>query len=181
MTIEPMTATVAAPTNASAAALAGKYLTFQLGEEGYGFPILRVREIIRHVIPTLLPGLPRHVKGVINLRGKVIPVVDLRLKFGFPAAASGERACIVVLQLESSSTGARTMGVIVDGVEEVIQVSASEIEEAPDFGAGLETEYILGMAKIRGTVKTLLDVDQVLTAGNLDRLQDHSSSETTVA
>ena len=171
-----MTATAAAPTAASAtAALAGKYLTFQLGQEGYGFPILRVRESIRHLTPTFVPRLPEHVKGVINLRGKVIPVVDLRLKLGFPADTSGERACIVVLQVECPSTGKRVMGAIVDGVEEVISVSASEIEAAPNFGAGLETDYILGMAKIRGTVKTLLDVDQVLTAVNLDHLQDLAS------
>ena len=172
MTIEPMTATAAASANASVASLAGKYLTFLLGQEGYGFPILRVREIIRHVTPTLVPQLPEHVKGVINLRGKVIPVVDLRLKFGFPAGASGERACIVVLQVESSSDGGRVVGAIVDGVEEVISVAASEIEEAPNFGAGLETEYILGMAKIRGTVKTLLDIDQVFAGGNLEAVPD---------
>jgi len=144
--------------------LAGKYLTFLLGRESYGVPVIRVREIIRFTAPTPLPQLPPHVKGVINLRGKVIPVVDLRCKFELPAGVSGDLVCIIVVQTTAASGGRKDMGMIVDGVEEVVQITGQEIEEAPDFGAGLDTNYILGMAKIRGTVKTLLDIDQILTA-----------------
>jgi len=174
-----MNAAVAALNQVSVAqVLAGKYLTFMLGRECYGFPVLKVREIIRYVTPTLVPQLPEHVKGVINLRGKVIPVVDLRLKFGFPAEVDGERVCIVVVQIESlSGNGKTVMGMVVDGVEEVVSIASNEIENAPEFGAGLEAEYILGMAKIRGTVKMLLDIDKVLTAETIEAIRNKSNSQ----
>jgi purine-binding chemotaxis protein CheW len=162
-----------------ATSLMGKYLTFQLGRECYGFPVLKVREIIRYVTPTLVPQLPEHVKGVINLRGKIIPVVDLRLKFGFPADVASDHVCIVVVQVASASGRTTVMGMVVDGVEEVIQVSTQEIEPAPDFGIGLDTKYILGMAKIRGTVKTLLDMDQLLTAETIETIRDHAGAQPT--
>ena len=150
--------------------LTGKYLTFQLGRECYGFPVLKVREIIRYVAPTVMPQLPEHVKGVINLRGKIVPVVDLRLKFGFPADVTSDHICIVVVQIATVTGRPTVMGMVVDGVEEVIQVSTQEIEPAPDFGTGLDTQYILGMAKIRGTVKTLLDMDKLLTIETIETI-----------
>jgi purine-binding chemotaxis protein CheW len=150
----------------AASALAGKYLTFMLGDESYGLPVLKVREIIRFMAPTLVPQMPGYIRGVINLRGKVIPVVDLRLKFGLPIADTGERTCIVVVQVESAARLKILTGLVVDGVEEVTQVAAQEIEETPDFGSALDTEYILGMAKLKGKVKTLLDIDKVLLATN---------------
>jgi purine-binding chemotaxis protein CheW len=167
------------PPNGSAPAtsLTGKYLTFQLGRECYGFPVLKVREIIRYVTPTQVPQVPEHVKGVINLRGKIVPVVDLRLKFGFPADVTSDHVCIVVVQIASASGRTTVTGMVVDGVEEVIQVSTQEIEPAPDFGIGLDTKYILGMAKIRGTVKTLLDMDKLLTAETMETIRNHASAQ----
>ncbi len=157
--------TVAAAINKPAApAIAGKYLTFTLGAEGYGLPALKVREIIRHVPPTVVPQLPEHIRGVINLRGKIIPVVDLRLKLGFPAGTPDERTCIVVVQVQSGTQGVSVTGMIVDGVEEVVQITMNEIEPAPDFGAGLDTVSILGIAKMKDGVKTLLNIDHVLAA-----------------
>jgi purine-binding chemotaxis protein CheW len=143
---------------------AGKYLTFVLGTESYGVPVLKVREIIRFVNPTPMPQLPPHVRGVINLRGKVVPIVDLRLKFGMPADTEGERVCIIVVQIKTADGCWKATGMVVDGVEEVVQIPGHEIEPAPDFGAGSNTGCILGMAKVRGGVKTLLDIDAVLAS-----------------
>jgi purine-binding chemotaxis protein CheW len=150
--------------SASTGALAGKYLTFILGLESYGIAVLKVREIIRLVDITAVPQMPAYVKGVVNLRGKVIPIVDLRLKFQLAEASTTERTCIVVVQVLLPSGERSMMGVIVDGVEEVANIAASDIEPTPDFGAALDTDYILGMAKIKGAVKTLLDIDKVLVA-----------------
>lgn len=145
--------------------LAGKYLTFALNNEFYGIDVLKVREIIRLTEITSVPQMPAYVRGVINLRGKIIPVMDLRLRFGFPAAEGTEQTCIVVVQVRLPDGKATQMGLIVDGVEEVVNIAASEIEETPDFGAHLSTDYIIGMAKIKGAVKTLLDIDSVISAG----------------
>jgi purine-binding chemotaxis protein CheW len=142
-------------------ALAGKYLTFVLGREEHGVPVLRVREIIKMMDITPVPQVPAHMKGVINLRGKVIPVVDLRLKFGFGMQDYTERTCIVVVEV-AQPEGTIMMGVIVDAVSEVLNISAEEIEETPDFGERVETSYMRGIAKVRGTVKILLDLDKIL-------------------
>jgi purine-binding chemotaxis protein CheW len=150
------------PSLTTAQRLAGKYLTFTLGSEAYGLPVLKVREIIRFMTPTQVPQMPDYLTGVINLRGKVIPVIDLRRKFGLVPIQAGERTCIVVVQVEDPQ-GAKTLtGLVVDGVEEVTQVTDQEIEETPDFGASINTDGILGMAKIKGVVKTLLDIDKVV-------------------
>jgi purine-binding chemotaxis protein CheW len=144
--------------------LGGKYLIFVLGREYYGLPVLRVREIIRYVPPTLVPQLPSHVKGVINLRGKIIPVVDLRDKFNLQTELAGQRGCIIVVQIQAPDTTQRAIGIVVDSVEEVLQITMQEIEPAPDFGSEADTNYILGMAKTRDAVRTLLDIDRVLAA-----------------
>ena len=158
-----MTTTTASGSNRKATSShVGKYLTFFLGRESYGLPVLKVREIIQFVAPTLVPQLPPHIKGVINLRGKVVPVIDLRLKFGMEAGAGGDQVCIIVVQVTAADGSLKSTGMIVDGVEEVAQVSSEEIEPAPDFGGGFNTHYIQGMAKVRGGVKTLLDIDAVL-------------------
>lgn len=155
-------ATLATPANEAAhAALAGKYLTVVLASEAYGLNVLRIREIIRLQKITPVPQMPEFVKGVINLRGRVIPVTDLRLKFGL-AAEFTERTCIVVVQIKQPSDGLVQMGLIVDSVEEVVNLTAAEIEPTPDFGAQVDTTYLLGMAKIKGQVKTLLDLDRVV-------------------
>jgi purine-binding chemotaxis protein CheW len=153
---------MSAPTTASSAAIAGKYLTVVLENEAYGIGVLKVREIIRMQKITHVPQMPGFVKGVINLRGRVIPVVDLRVKFGLKAEF-GERTCIVVVEVKLPSAQVVHMGLIVDSVEEVVTLAASEIEPTPDFGAKLNTEYLLGMAKVKGQVKALLDIEKVVS------------------
>ena len=154
------TATVSDATSATAS-LAGKYLTVVLDNEAYGIAVLKVREIIRMQKITPVPQMPAFVKGVINLRGRVIPVVDLRVKFGLKAEFA-ERTCIVVVQVKLPSEQTVQMGLIVDSVEEVVTLTAGEIEPTPDFGTKLNTDYLLGMAKVNGAVKTLLDIDRVV-------------------
>ncbi len=146
---------------------AGKYLTFQLGTEEFGIQVLKIREIMGIQQITGVPQTPSWMKGVINLRGKVIPVIDLRLKFGMPTIAYNQRTCIVVAQVETDSEQ-MLMGLVVDEVSEVVNIAASEIEDAPSFGSNVPTPYILGMAKQKGKVKILLDIDQALSSSELD-------------
>jgi purine-binding chemotaxis protein CheW len=156
---------------AKTAHLAGKYLTFELGQESYGIPVLKVREIISLMPITPVPQMPEYVQGVINLRGKVIPVIDLRLKFSLSDTELTESSCIVVVQITGVAGGpAKQIGLIVDAVEEVANVAASDIERAPDFGSIVDTSYMLGMAKSKAGVKTLLDIDQVLATDTVQQL-----------
>jgi len=208
----------------------GKYLTFSLADEEYGIGILMIREIIGMLPITAVPQTPKFVKGVINLRGKVIPVVDLRLRFGMEEIEYTERTCIIVIETQTlylakcwevkncskkdcpayksrnlrcwlvSGTFCRdeiqgsyhekieecrkcdvykkaqnhnsmlTMGIVVDAVSEVLNIKADEIEDTPAFGTKLDTSYILGMAKIDGAVKMLLDIDRVLNAEEITLL-----------
>lgn len=148
---------------------AGKYLTFGLGNEEFAIQVRRVREIMGIQEITAVPGTPAHVKGVLNLRGKVIPVVDLRLKFELPEIEYTERTCIIVAQIENQN-GKLMIGIIVDGVSEVLTFEAADIEDTPDFGNGVETPYILGMAKIKNKVKILLDISRVFTVQELQCL-----------
>ncbi|HEY8551711.1 MAG TPA: chemotaxis protein CheW [Vicinamibacterales bacterium] len=141
------------------AAMAGKYLTFQLGKEEYGLPVLKVREIIKLLEITPVPQAPPHVKGVINLRGKVIPVIDLRLKFQLPFQEYDARTAIIVVEVVGIN-GPLLMGIIVDTVSEVLNITADEIEGTPDFGEHVRTDYMRGVAKVKGTVKILLDLDR---------------------
>ena len=147
--------------NRPASEKGGKYLTFILEGEEYGIGILKVKEIIGLMPITPVPQTPQFVKGVINLRGKVIPVVDLRLKFGMQSAGYSERTCIIVVETLTEA-GSGMIGSVVDSVSEVIQARSEDIEEAPSFGSRLKTDYILGMAKVDGKVKILLDIDKVL-------------------
>ncbi len=150
---------------------AGKYLTFRLANEEYGIEILKVQEIMGMMPVTHVPRTPEFVRGVINLRGKVIPVVDLRLKFAMEGKENTERTCIIVVQVGAGS-GSMTMGFIVDEVCEVLDIPGQDIEEAPSFGASLDTAYILGMAKTKGSVKILVDIDKVLAAEEIVRLEE---------
>ena len=150
-------------------ARAGKYLTFQLGNEEFGIRVLKVREIMGVQEITAVPRMPAHMKGVINLRGKVVPVIDLRLKFGLSAAEYTQRTCIVVTQVQGAA-GAVLMGVVVDAVSEVLNLTAAEIEDTPDFGEEVSTDYLLGMAQSKGKVKILLDIDKVLSSQELHNL-----------
>jgi len=139
---------------------AGKYLTFQLDHEEFGIRVLQVREIMGLQDITMVPQTPLYVKGVINLRGKVIPVLCLRAKFGLAETGYTARTCIIVLQIHQHAR-AMQMGIIVDAVSEVLNIAPNEIEDTPDFGGSLPTPYLLGMAKIKGKVKILLDIDQI--------------------
>jgi purine-binding chemotaxis protein CheW len=138
----------------------GKYLTFSLGQEEYGIGILKVKEIIGMMPVTPVPQSPGFVKGVINLRGKVIPVVDLRSKFGMEPKEYSERTCIIVVEIHGS-TEQLLMGVVVDAVSEVLNIRGTEIEDTPTFGVKLDTGYILGLAKTDKALKILLDIDRV--------------------
>lgn len=155
---------------------AGKYLSFQLGAEEYAIRVLKVREIVKLQHITAVPDTAREVRGVINLRGKVIPVIDLRLKFGMPRADYGHRTCIIVVELHGTAQG--PMGVIVDEVSEVLTLLESDVQDTPDFGAGVETPFLLGMAKVKDRVKILLDIDQVLTASDLSNMSSVLSKST---
>jgi purine-binding chemotaxis protein CheW len=144
----------------------GKYLTFSLSNESYGVEVLKVREIIRFLKITPVPQMPAYVKGVINLRGRVLPVIDLRLKFGLEATEPSERTCIVVVRILTGGHDI-TLGMIVDSVEEVINLNETDIEETPEFGAKVDTAYLMGMAKVKGAIKTLLDIDKVIAPETL--------------
>jgi len=145
---------------------AGKYLTFALAGETYGLEILRVREIIAMMDITTVPRTPAFIKGVINLRGKVIPVVDLRLKFSFPEAVVSEETCIIVVDVRSVE-----MGIMVDKVNEVLSIAASDIDDAPNFGANVDTDFIVGIGKAGGKVTILLDIARVLTGAEMPHLE----------
>lgn len=140
---------------------AGKYLTFILGRGAYGIPILRVREIIRLLEITPIPRMPDYVRGVINLRGKIVPVIDLRMKLGLPDTSTSNRTCIIVTYVKMAAS-TKLMGMIVDALEEVYLIGAEDIEPAPDFGPGTSPGYIRNMARTKGQVKALLDVDQII-------------------
>ena len=152
------------------AAQEGKYLTFALGQEEYGLEILKVREIIGYIEVTSVPQTPGYVKGVINLRGQVIPVVDLRLKFGMDQADVTDETCIIVVEIAQDDKTFNT-GIVVDRVSEVLDIAAEQIEDAPQFGTKADTDFILGMGKIGNNVKILLDIDKVLSGDNLMGLQ----------
>ncbi len=139
----------------------GKYLTFTLGQEEYGIGILKIKEIIGLMSITTVPQTPEFIKGVINLRGKVIPVVDLRLRFGMDAIEYTERTCIIVVEVDGQA-GTIQIGIVVDSVSEVLNIKGDEIEDTPTFGTKLNVDFILGMAKMEGGVKILLDIDKVL-------------------
>ena len=147
----------------TAPAAPGKYLTFALAGEEYGVPVLKVREIITIMDITAVPQMPDHVKGVINLRGKVIPIIDLRLKFGLSVGGNTDRTCIIVVEVDVEA-GRIMLGVIVDSVSDVLQISSEDVEPTPEFGVKLDTTYIRGVAKIKGAVKLLLDLDRMLAA-----------------
>lgn len=147
----------------------GKYLTFYLKKEEYGIGILRVKEIIGLMTITAVPRVPVFVKGVINLRGKVIPVIDLRLKFGMDPIDYSERTCIIVVEMEAQA-GTVQIGVVVDAVSEVLFIRDEEIEDTPAFGAKLDTDYILGMAKTNNGVKILLNIDKVLSSDEITKI-----------
>jgi purine-binding chemotaxis protein CheW len=163
-------ATQATPVKA-AESRAGKYLAFRLGDETYGLEILKVREVITMMDITHVPRTPAFIKGVINLRGRVIAVTDLRTKFGMPAVAATAERCIVVVNVAGLE-----MGLIVDNVSEVLDVAADAIEDTPSFGAGVSTDFILGIGKTGEKVTILLDVDKVLSQTEIEAVKGTGSN-----
>ena len=148
----------------------GKYLTFALGPEEYGLEILKVREIIGYMEITAVPQTPAHVKGVINLRGQVIPVIDLRAKFGMDTAEVTEETCIIVVETTQGNRNFSN-GIVVDRVQEVLDITSDNIEDAPQFGSSVNTDFILGMGKVDNNVKILLDIDHVLAGDDFHSLK----------
>lgn len=142
----------------------GKYLTFKLQSEYFSLPVLRVREIMRLCPIAPVPRMPPYIKGVINLRGKIIPVINLRERFGLKnhLYSADDRRCIIVAQFQSSDNAANQMGMIVDAVVDVANFADADLSATPDFGTALDTQFIIGMAKIQGSVRTLLDLDKLL-------------------
>ncbi|SEM43045.1 purine-binding chemotaxis protein CheW [Syntrophus gentianae] len=161
--------TMLAEIEASMTDVEGKYLTFTLADEEYGISIIKVKEIIGMMPVTMVPQTPPHVKGVINLRGKVIPVIDLRNRFQLEERDYTDRTCIIVVEV-TGITRTIPIGIVVDSVSEVLNIHAAEIEPAPSFGISMDTNYILGMAKSANTVKILLDIDAVLSADEMAAL-----------
>jgi len=143
----------------------GKYLTFMLGREEYGIEILKVREIIGYMDITAVPRAPEYIKGVINLRGQVIPVLDLRSRFGMETAEVTEQTCIIVVEINQQGRRFNT-GLVVDQVQEVLDIDGENIEDAPQFGGDVQTDFILGIGKVQNAIKILLDIDKVL--GNVN-------------
>ena len=160
--------------------LAGKYLTFNLGTESYGLPVLRIREIIRETHVTPMPQLPAHIKGVINLRGKIIPVVDLRLKLELGESEPTEHKCIVVVQAFGVRSAEIYIGLLVDDVQEVIQIAAGDLEETPELGCAIARDCILGLAKLKSRVVILLNIDQALVLGS-SRAELTAAAENAIA
>ena len=155
----------------------GNYLTFALGPEEYGLEILKVREIIGYMEITAVPQTPHEVKGVINLRGQVIPVVDLRAKFGMEDAEVTDETCIIVVEISQGTRNFST-GIVVDHVQEVLDIAGQDIEDAPQFGEAVDTNFILGMGKIGDSVKILLDIDRVLAGDCMDLQRMMDETET---
>ncbi len=154
---------------------AGKYLTFDLANEQYGVGILQVREIIGLMEITAVPHTPAHIKGVINLRGSVIPVLDLRIKFDMEPAEYNDRTCIIVVEVQAESSTI-LVGMIVDSVSEVLNILAEEVEPPPAFaGDETTTEHFLGMAKVKGDVKILLDIDNVIGKSGLAQFETEAA------
>ena len=148
----------------------GKYLSFSMADEEYGIGILKIKEIIGMMPITTVPRTPEFVKGVINLRGKVIPIMDLRLRFKMEAIDYTDRTCIIVVEIESQA-GTIQIGAVVDSVSEVLNVGSKDIEDTPSFGTKLDTNYILGMATMEGGVKILLNIDNVLNNEEIAALE----------
>lgn len=153
--------------------LSGKYLTFTLGAEEFGLQILKVREIIGYMDITAVPRAPHDVRGVINLRGQVVPIVDMRARFGMEPAEVTDQTCIIVVEVKAGRQSFHT-GIIVDHVCEVLDIDGKDIEPTPEFGGSIDTSFILGMGKIGSAVKILLDIDKVLSCAELGAIQENT-------
>jgi len=168
--------TIASVDPAAANSRGGKYLTFGLGREEYGLEIMKVREIFGYMEITAVPRTPSYIRGVINLRGQVISVIDLRTRFDMPAVERTEQTCIIVVEIKVDSRRL-SIGVIVDRVSEVLSIPGDKIEDAPGFGTSVDTSFILGMGKLASGVKILLDIDKVLTREEAETLAEPAAAE----
>ena len=149
----------------------GKYLTFGLANEEYGLEILKVRQIIRHMEITAIPQTPEYVKGVINLRGQIIPIIDLRVRFDMETIDVSEETCIIVVEATRDDRKLEA-GIMVDRVQEVLDITGENIEPTPEFGSMVNTDFILGIGKIGDSVKILLDIDKALSNADLTGFAD---------
>lgn len=150
-----------------------QYLTFRLGAEIYAIGIANIKEIIEFGSVTPVPMMPEFIRGVINVRGAVVPVIDLAVRFGHPATPIGRRTCVVIVEIVGDAAGdggTLPLGILVDGVNEVLEVEAAQIEDRPEFGLGLRTDFVRGMIRRRGQFTVILDTDRVLSASELERL-----------
>lgn len=158
----------------------GKYLTFRLGQEEYGVEILKVREIVAMMDITAVPMTAPHIRGVVNLRGKIIPVVDMRRKFDLPEAALARETCIITVMVQGPE-GAVLTGLMVDAVREVAQVAAEEVEPIPALGDDMKLDFVTGLSKTKGRVIVLLDIDKALQGQDLKAIQNLQTTETGAA
>jgi len=147
-----------------------KYLTFELDKEGYAIPILKVKEIIGMMEVTQVPRQPDFIKGVINLRGKIIPLIDLRLKFGLQEREYDERTSIIVMELNSENSP-KTSGIVVDTVNEVLDINDADIEPPPQYGTDVDQAFLTGMGKVQDNVIMLLNADRILSTGEMQKLE----------
>jgi purine-binding chemotaxis protein CheW len=157
-----------------------QYLTFVLGGEVFAMGILAIKEIIEYADVTEVPMMPEYVRGVINLRGAVVPVIDLSVRFGKPSSPVTKRTCIVIIEVEARNER-QVLGVVVDAVNAVLDIPGSEVEPPPAFGASIRTDFIRGMGKVNGKFVILLDVDHVLAADEMDALVDAQESAAAAA
>jgi purine-binding chemotaxis protein CheW len=155
-----------------------QYLTFSLGEEMFAIGILTIREIIEYGQIAEVPMVPSFIRGVINLRGAVVPVIDLAVRFGRPPAAITKRTCIVIIEVANVAAGAtQQMGIVVDAVSEVLEIAAEDIEPPPEFGSRIRTDFISGMGKVSGRFVVMLDVDKILSLNEVAVLSSMNRSE----
>jgi len=156
-----------APKAQKITAAGGKYLSFVLGGEEYGVEVMKVREIIGFAEVTAVPQTPDYVKGVMNLRGQIIPVIDLKQKFGMEQNSDCEKNCIIVVEVEKNGKK-RNTGIVVDSVHEVRNISSDNIEAVPEFGSSVNTDFIIGIGKVEKSVKILLDIEKVLSINDIE-------------
>lgn len=171
MSISSATTTARAPLGAMARAEPAQVLTFMLGGEAFAIGILSIKEIIEYHGLTTVPMMPACVRGVINLRGAVVPVVDLQARFGRASSPVTKRTCIVIVEVQAADGDRQVIGVIVDVVNEVLEIAAGDIEPPPAFGTQIRTQFIAGMGKVRGKFVILLQVDEVLSLAELGGVQ----------
>src|SRR5690349_11257998 len=156
--------------------LAGKYLTFKIGAEEYGLEIMKVQEIIGLLPITHVPRVPDYVRGIVNLRGRIVPTVDVRKKFGMPVVADTTKSCIIVVEVESGK-GRLSVGLIVDEVAEVVHIDANHTDHVSHFAGNLPMQYILGVGVVNESVKMLLDIDKVMTFEEVKSLHQKAGTK----